>query len=48
MRDQGLLRGFESYTTEYLNRFLMSRISVRFIFNQVGPRLEQGERPGLA
>jgi hypothetical protein len=35
MRDQGLLSGFESYTTEYLNRFLMSRISVRFLFNQV-------------
>lgn len=36
MRDQGMLSGFESYTTEYLNRFLMSRISVRFLFNQVG------------
>lgn len=35
LRDQGQLQGFEDYVYEYLNRFLMSRISVRFLFNQV-------------
>jgi pyruvate dehydrogenase kinase 2/3/4 len=31
---QGALAGREEYITGYLNRFLMGRIGIRFVFNQ--------------
>jgi pyruvate dehydrogenase kinase 2/3/4 len=34
LRDHGQLKGFDIYVQEFLNRFFMSRISVRFLFSQ--------------
>ncbi|EDQ93111.1 uncharacterized protein MONBRDRAFT_31036 [Monosiga brevicollis MX1] len=34
LHNKGLLVGREEYITEYLNRFLMARIGIRFVFNQ--------------